>query len=95
MEVNLSRGAVAAMSEQPAALRLRPVLQVAGAQQLPGLPWSAASTPRCRLVLSDGVHCLQGMLVSGLAHLVADGALRRGTVLRLLEYQCCTVRNRR
>ncbi|XP_039842164.1 replication protein A 70 kDa DNA-binding subunit C-like isoform X2 [Panicum virgatum] len=95
MEVNLSRGAVAAMSERPAALRLRPVLQVAGAQQLPGLPRSAASTPRCRLMLSDGVHCLQGMLVSGLAHLVADGALRRGTVLQLLEYQCCTVRNRR
>ena len=95
MEVNLLRGAVAAMSEQPAALRLRPVLQVAGAQQLPGLPRSAASTPRCRLVLSDGVHCLQGMLVSGLAHLVADGALRRGTVLRLLEYQCSTIRNRR
>ena len=95
MEVNLSRGAVAAMSEQPAALRLRPVLQVADARQLPGLPRSASSTPRCRLVLSDGVHCLQGVLVSGLAHLVADGALRRGTVLRLLEYQCSTIRNRR
>lgn len=83
------------MSEQPPALALRPVLQVADVRQLPGLSRSAVSTPRCGLVLSDGVHCLQGMLVSGLAHLVADGALPRGTVLRLLEYQCCTVRNRR
>ena len=94
MEVDLSQGAVAAMSRHQEE-GLRPVLQVADARQLPGLPRSASSTPRCRLVLSDGVHCLQGVLVSGLAHLVADGALRRGTVLRLLEYQCCTVRNRR
>ncbi|RLN07544.1 hypothetical protein C2845_PM11G04750 [Panicum miliaceum] len=91
MAVDLSRGAVAAMSEQPPALR--PVLQVADVQQLPWLSRSAASTPRCRLVLSDGVHCLQGLLVSGLAHLVADGALRRGTVLRLLEYQCSTLQD--
>ncbi|CAN6251621.1 unnamed protein product [Urochloa humidicola] len=84
MEVDLSRGAVAAMSGRPPALGLRPVLQVVGLPR--GGHW---------LVLSDGVHCLQGLLVSGLAHLVTIGVIRRGTVLQLLDYHCDTVRSRR
>ena len=39
-------------------------------------------------VLSDGAQCLEGALVSDLNHLVADGALRRGTVLRVLDFVC-------
>ncbi|CAL4969268.1 unnamed protein product [Urochloa decumbens] len=47
------------------------------------------------MVLSDGVHCLQGLLVSGLAHLVTIGVIRRGTVLRILDYHCDTARGTR
>ena len=92
MEVNLSRGAVAAMSEQPAALRLRPVLQVAGAPRLVGS--SPAAAKYC-LVLSDGAHLLQGVLATSLNHLVADGALRRGSVVRVVDYVCSCIRNQR
>nr|XP_034577320.1 replication protein A 70 kDa DNA-binding subunit C-like [Setaria viridis] len=65
-----------------------PVLQVVG------FPRSATSTPRFGLVLSDGVHVLLGLLDSGLAHFVTIGVLRRGTVLRLLQYHCNTIGNR-
>nr|TKW24698.1 hypothetical protein SEVIR_3G066400v2 [Setaria viridis] len=63
MEVGLSRGAVAAMSRQPGAEVLRPVLQLADAPRL----LLAASPPaarRYRLALSDGAHLQLGVLAA-------------------------------
>ncbi|KAL6619658.1 hypothetical protein ACP70R_034797 [Stipagrostis hirtigluma subsp. patula] len=95
MEVDLSRGAVAAMSEHgEKAAGLRPVLQVADVPRLVGSPGRSVAT-LYRLVLSDGVHLLQGILASVRNHLVADGTLRRGTVLRILQYICSTLQHRR
>ncbi|KAL6865450.1 hypothetical protein ACP4OV_016601 [Aristida adscensionis] len=99
MEAGLSRGAVAAISAhggQPAGLR--PVLQVADVRPVAGRPGrGGVAAQRYRLLLSDGVHTAPGMLAlaSELGHLAADGALRRGTVLRLLECVVSTIQSRR
>ena len=93
MEVDLSHGAVAATSRHDhEAEGLRPVLQVAGAPRLVG---SSAVAAKYRLVLSDGAHLLQGVLATSLNHLVADGALRRGSVVRVVDYVCSCIRNQR
>jgi replication factor A1 len=85
VEVDLLRGAVAAMSRM--AEGLRPVLQVADAPRPAG--------ERYRLLLSDGVHSQQGLLAASLNRLVRDGDLRRGTVVRVLDYICSAVRDQR
>ncbi|KAL6619657.1 hypothetical protein ACP70R_034796 [Stipagrostis hirtigluma subsp. patula] len=102
MEEDLTRGAVAAVWEygdgQLAQFAgLRPVLQVADLRQidLPGRRRTGSTTKRYRMVLSDGAHSMQGLLATDNNRHVADGALRRGTVLRLLEYVCTTVHRRR
>ncbi|KAL6841007.1 hypothetical protein ACP4OV_029267 [Aristida adscensionis] len=92
MEVDLSHGAVAAMPPGVAAAEgLRPVLQVADGPHRVAL----AAAERYRLVLSDGLHARRGILASSLNGLVAGGALRRGSVVRLLDYACSDVRNQR
>ncbi|VAH02656.1 unnamed protein product [Triticum turgidum subsp. durum] len=83
MEVDLTHGAVAAMSRL--ARGLRPVLQVVGA------PASAGGTDRYRFLLSDGVHSQEGILVPSLDSLVRTGRLRDGTVIRVLDYVCNSV----
>ncbi|KAF6982814.1 hypothetical protein CFC21_001155 [Triticum aestivum] len=87
MEVDLTHGAVAAMSRL--ARGLRPVLQVVGA------PASAGGTDRYRFLLSDGVHSQEGILVPSLDSLVRTGRLRDGTVIRVLDYVCNSVCGRR
>ncbi|KAE8800391.1 replication protein A 70 kDa DNA-binding subunit C-like [Hordeum vulgare] len=80
MEVDLTHGAVAAMSRLQRGLR--PVLQVVGA------PARRGATDRYRFLLSDGVHSQEGILVPSLDSLVRTGRLRDGTVIRVLDYVC-------
>jgi len=81
-EVRLSTGALEVMWREDG---LRPVLQLADAPQMAG--GAASEAGRYRVALSDGGARLQpGMLAASLNHLVARGALRRGTVIRVLEY---------
>jgi replication factor A1 len=83
VEVPLSTGALEAMWREDG---LRPVLQLADAPQMAG-GGPALEAGRYRVALSDGGACLHpGMLAASLNHLVARGALRRGTVIRVLEY---------
>ncbi|WVZ95827.1 hypothetical protein U9M48_041541 [Paspalum notatum var. saurae] len=89
VEVDLSRGAVAAMWRHHEGMR--PVLQLADAPRPLGEP-----APQRHLVaLSDGAHLQLGVLATTLAHLVATGALRRGSVVRVLEYYSGPIQNRR
>ncbi|XP_044354749.1 uncharacterized protein [Triticum aestivum] len=44
---------------------------------------------RYSLVLSDGLHTMEIKLITPLRHLVRDGCVRRGSVVRLLWY--CTI----
>ncbi|XP_066368674.1 replication protein A 70 kDa DNA-binding subunit A-like isoform X2 [Miscanthus floridulus] len=83
MEVPLSTGALEAMWREDG---LRPVLQLADAPQMAG-GGPASEAGRYRVALCDGGARLHpGMLAASLNHLVARGALRRGTVIRVLEY---------
>ncbi|TVU05639.1 hypothetical protein EJB05_48808, partial [Eragrostis curvula] len=45
---------------------------------------------KCQLALSDGVHT-QNVLASHLNHLVKEGQLRDGTVVRILDFTCNNV----
>ncbi|CAL4896077.1 unnamed protein product [Urochloa decumbens] len=92
--VDLSRGAVAAMTRHQAE-GLRPVLQVTEEPRLVGSSSSAAAAQRYSLVLSDSAHLQRGLLATSLNHLVADGALRRGSVVRVLDYVCTCIHNQR
>ncbi|KAF8725645.1 hypothetical protein HU200_020187 [Digitaria exilis] len=94
----LSRGAVAAMSRQLGIDGLlRPVLQLADEpRQLPAAtPAEAAAAPRYQLTLSDGAHLQLAVLAISLNGLVTRGALRRGTVIRVLEHISGVIQNRR
>jgi replication factor A1 len=82
MEVDLSLCSVAAISHQVEGMR--PVLQVTHTPWLVGSPASAA---RYCFALSDGLHLQLAVLATSLDHLAAAGALRRGSVIRVLEYQ--------
>jgi len=65
------------------------VLQVADARHVPdGSGLSPAPEQRYRLDLSDGVHLQPGTLAASLNHLVRDGALRRGSVVHVLDFNC-------
>jgi replication factor A1 len=86
---DLSHGAVAAMS-RTAEEGLRPALQVVSAQRR-----SAGTEERYSLLLSDGVHTQLGMLAPSLNHLVTGGDLCRGTVARILDYNCSGLQGQR
>ncbi|KAF8667138.1 hypothetical protein HU200_053325 [Digitaria exilis] len=72
------------MSRQLAAGVLQPVLQLVDAPR----PVLAATSPppRYRMTLSDGAHLQPAVLTTSLNGLVTGGELRRGTVIRVLEY---------
>ncbi|TVU18305.1 hypothetical protein EJB05_34395, partial [Eragrostis curvula] len=94
MEAGLSRGALAKIwaSEDGAhTVDQPPVLQVTDLRPLA----PERCPPLFRMALSDGVRSVLGILPASFNHLVTDSALGRGTVLRLLEYTCTTVLNRR
>ncbi|GJN36320.1 hypothetical protein PR202_gb25169 [Eleusine coracana subsp. coracana] len=89
LEVELSRGAVAAILRM--AEGLRPVLQVADSPRLA----ARAAAQRYRILLSDSVHSHEGVLAVSMNHLISDGSLRRGAVVRVLDYICTIVQGRR
>ncbi|KAM0892357.1 hypothetical protein ACQ4PT_025796 [Festuca glaucescens] len=82
MEVDLTHGAVAAMSRLVQGLR--PVLQLADAPRPTGIV--GGHTELYGILLSDGVHSQDGMLVTSLNGLVRAGLLRGGSVVRVLDY---------
>ncbi|KAL9270628.1 Replication protein A 70 kDa DNA-binding subunit C-like protein [Drosera capensis] len=56
----------------------------------------ATGTPeRYRILLSDGRYSQQGMLAVQMNGLVKSGVLQKGSVVRLLQYNCSQIQNRR
>lgn len=53
------------------------------------------SNKRFRVMLSDGQHYVTAMLSSQLNPLVLDGKLEKFTVVKLTEYLCQTINNRK
>ncbi|KAG2609786.1 hypothetical protein PVAP13_4KG070000 [Panicum virgatum] len=83
------------MEEAVAAIprRQHRVLQLAAAPRP-----LAASPPAARrylLALSDGTRLKLGVLATSLNHLVTGGALRRGTVLHVLDFSNGLIQNNR
>ena len=83
------------MEEAVAAIprRQHRVLQLAAAPRP-----LAASPPAARrylLALSDGTRLKLGVLATSLNHLVTGGALRRGTVLHVLDFSNGLIPNNR
>jgi hypothetical protein len=83
-EVALTHGAVAAMSLLERGLR--PVLQLANTPRLTRIV--GGHTELYGLLLSDGVHPQDGLLVTSLNGLVMAGLLRAGSIVRVLDYVC-------
>lgn len=50
-----------------------------------------------RLIMSDGVHFMQAMLATQLNHMITSDppALEKNTIVRLIQYACNIVQNRR
>lgn len=85
LEADLSRGAVVSLwkSKLAAAGTWRPVLQVADVRPLVD---PAAAELRYRVDLSDGKYLQPATLAASLSNLARDGALRRGSVIRVLDF---------
>jgi hypothetical protein len=95
MEAVLTRGAVATIAENQIWHRVPVVLQVVDTVWLqplvrrPGRCWPNSSLGGYTLVLSDGVHTHEMDLITPLRHLVKNGRVRKGSVIRLVWY--CTI----
>ncbi|KAJ4829421.1 hypothetical protein Tsubulata_006616 [Turnera subulata] len=71
---------------------LKPTLQVTELKQVQTK--QPQQNDRFRLVLSDGSHLQQAMLGTKINHLVKDGHLRSGSIVRLLQFTCANVQGR-
>lgn len=91
VDAALWRGAVPAMSRQ---LATGVLLQLADAPR-PLLAATPRAPPRYRVTLSDGAHLQVAVLATSLNGLVTGGSLRRGTVIRVLEYMSGVIQNQR
>lgn len=91
MAVNLTQGAIVTMcftSED-----LHPVLQVIDLKLVQSQQNSG--TERYRVVLSDGLHYQQGMLATQKNELVHSGRLQKGSIVKLSQFICNVVQNRK
>ncbi|KAK7407071.1 hypothetical protein VNO78_08712 [Psophocarpus tetragonolobus] len=93
MAVSLTEGAIMQMCGGSCPDDLKPVLQVIDLKLVQSQQHSA--TERYRLVLSDGSFYQQGMLATQKNDLVRDGALQKGSVVRLTQFICNSVQNRK
>ncbi|KAF3934837.1 hypothetical protein ABW19_dt0201204 [Dactylella cylindrospora] len=83
----LSAGALAAIfaagCESPKDAWSNPVLQVLLVKKID----AQGNTPeRYRIVLSDGLHFTQGMVGTQINHIMAEGTIDKGSIVRLPEY---------
>jgi len=91
MAVNLTQGAIVTMCFTTE--DLHPVLQVIDLKQVQSQQNSG--TERYRVVLSDGLHYQQGMLATQKNELVHNGRLQKGSIVKLSQYICNDVQNRK
>lgn len=88
---NLSRGALATIVEGgEGAEGLKPILQVTDCR-----PLHHSSAERYRMMLSDGLVQQQAMLATQMNEIVKSGALQKGSIIRMTEYVCNTIQDRR
>ncbi|KAJ1975080.1 Replication factor A protein 1 [Dimargaris xerosporica] len=94
----LSQGAVMAIANgnESSPLYHNPVLQVLALRKVaqPNTTGGTGSSDRYRLLISDGVHSIQGMLASQLTELVLSEALVAYSVFRLSHFVCNKVKDK-
>ncbi|TPX18437.1 uncharacterized protein E0L32_011678 [Thyridium curvatum] len=71
-----------------------PVLQCLQIKPLAAQPNAAAGSERYRVVLSDVKNYVQCMLATQANHVVHDGKLQRGSILRVKSYQANSVKGK-
>lgn len=72
-----------------------PVLQCLQIKPLAAQPNAAAGSERYRVVLSDVKNYVQCMLATQANHVVHDGKLQRGSILRVKSYQANSVKGKK
>lgn len=93
MAVALTPGAITTMCSGNCTEELKPVLQVLELKLVQSQQNS--TTERYRLVLSDGSFYQQGMLATQKNDLVHSQRLQKGSVVRLTQFICNVVQNRK
>ena len=66
-----------------------PVLQVVRTRSFE----TGERTLRWAIIVSDGTHALQALVVAKLASLFENGEVRKGTVIRVRRYAANTIRD--
>ncbi|XP_074571966.1 replication protein A 70 kDa DNA-binding subunit A-like [Curcuma longa] len=89
--VDLTRGAIAAVSEGRAEEGAKPVVQV---WDLRLVNTQQNTTERYRMLLSDGAHIQQAMLATQMNGLVKSGTLQKYSIVQLNEFICNVIQNR-
>ncbi|CAL9134919.1 unnamed protein product [Musa textilis] len=90
--VDLTRGAIAAISEGRVKDGVKPVVQV---WEVKLVNTQQSTTERYRMLLSDGAHMQQAMLATQMNGLVKLGTLQKHSIVRLDEFICNVIQNRR
>ncbi|KAG6523162.1 replication protein A 70 kDa DNA-binding subunit A-like [Zingiber officinale] len=89
--VDLSRGAIAAISEGRGEEGAKPVVQV---WDLRLVNTQQTTTERYRMLLSDGTHMQQAMLATQMNGIVKSGSLQKHSIVQLNEFICNVIQNR-
>ncbi|KAL5973297.1 hypothetical protein ACLOJK_029947 [Asimina triloba] len=90
MAAKLTEGAIARVSNGDSSFE--PVLQVFDIR----LVNTAHNTAeRYRMLLSDGTHLQQAMLATQMNHVVKSGMLQKGSIVKLTEFICNLIQNRK
>ncbi|WOL14899.1 hypothetical protein Cni_G23680 [Canna indica] len=90
--VDLTRGAIEAISEGRAQEGAKPVVQV---REVRLVSSQQNSTERYRMLLSDGVYMQQAMLATQLNAFVKSGELQKFSIVQLNEFVCNQIKDRR
>lgn len=93
MAVSLTQGAITEICRGNCSENLQPVLQVIELKLVQSQQNS--NVERYRLVLSDGSHYQQGMLATQKNELIYSGRLQQGAIIRLTQFICNVVQNRK
>ncbi|WVZ12151.1 hypothetical protein V8G54_016681 [Vigna mungo] len=93
MAGSLTPGAIKEICGANCSSSLKPVLQVIDLKLVQSQ--QANNTERYRLILSDGSFYQQGMLATQMNELVHSGKLQKGSVVRLTQFICNDVQNRK
>jgi replication factor A1 len=72
-----------------------PILQCLQIKTLESKAATAGAAERYRVVLSDTQNYVQSMLATQVNHVVHDGLLQRGSIVRLKQYQANSVKGKK